>query len=739
MEPTLSAEQVESVVLNLHHDPFQILGPHEIEVNGNKSWVVRAFVPDSTEVYLLDPATGEEYPMRPVHNQHFFEVVLPGHKEIFMYQYRIVAMNGHERFVHDPYFFLPQMGELDLYLFGQGDHHRIYEKLGAHPMEVNGVKGVYFAVWAPNARNVSVIGNFNVWHGGKHQMRVLGSSGVWELFVPDITVGEVYKYEVKDKSGNIFVKADPYGYQFEVRPATGSIVTDINKHKWADQEWMDRRRNTDPLRQPISAYEVHLGSWMRVPEENNRFLTYRELAHQLVDHVKKMGFTHVQLLPVAEHPLDASWGYQVLGYFAPTSRFGTPEDFQYFVDYLHQNDIGVIVDWVPAHFPRDAHGLAFFDGTHLYEHADPRKGEHQDWGTMVYNFERNEVRNFLIANALFWFDNYHIDGIRVDAVASMIYLDYSRKEGEWISNQFGGRENLGAIDFLKHLNELIFSYYPGALSIAEESTAWPGVSRPTYLGGLGFNLKWNMGWMNDFLTYFSKDPVHRKYHHNMITFALLYAFHENFMLVLSHDEVVHGKRALLDKMPGDMWQKFANLRALLAFMFGHPGKKLLFMGTEIGQWDEWKENHSLDWHLLQYEPHQKLQRFLADLNRMYRNEPALYEVDFDYSGFEWIDFMDSDNSIITFMRRSSHYEDVLVFVCNFTPVYRENYRVGVPFHCEYRELLNSDSEMYWGSNKGNYGGLWSDELAWHNQPYSLELKIPPLSTMIFKPRKHLSS
>ena len=734
MKPTISAEQVESVIRNLHHDPFQILGPHEIEVNGSKNWVVRAFVPDSTEVYLFNPGTGEEYPMRSAHNQHFFEVVLPGHKEIFMYQYRIVAMNGHERFVHDPYFFLPQIGELDLYLFGQGNHHKIYEKLGAHPMEVNGVKGVYFAVWAPNARNVSVIGNFNVWHGGKHQMRVLGSSGVWELFVPDIGVGEVYKYEVKDKSGNIFEKSDPYGYQFEVRPNTGSIVADINKHQWADQEWMDRRRSTDPLRQPISVYEVHLGSWMRVPEEGNRFLTYRELAHQLVAHVKKMGYTHIQLLPVAEHPFDASWGYQVLGYFAPTSRFGTPEDFQYFVDYFHQNDIGVIVDWVPAHFPRDAHGLAYFDGTHLYEHADPRKGAHQDWGTMVYNFERNEVRNFLIANALFWFENYHIDGIRVDAVASMIYLDYSRKEGEWIPNQFGGRENLGAIDFLKRLNEIIFSYHPGVLSVAEESTAWPGVSRPTYLGGLGFNLKWNMGWMNDFLTYFSKDPVHRKYHHNMITFALLYAFHENFMLVLSHDEVVHGKRALLNKMPGDMWQKFANLRALLGFMFGHPGKKLLFMGTEIGQWDEWEEAHSLDWHLLQYEPHQKLQRFLADLNRLYRNQPALYEVDFDYTGFEWIDFMDSDNSIITFMRRASDYKDVLVFVCNFTPVYREDYRVGVPFHCEYEELLNSDSEIYWGSNKGNYGGLWSDEIAWHNQPYSLKLKIPPLSTMIFKPK-----
>jgi 1,4-alpha-glucan branching enzyme len=734
MEPTISAEQVEAIVRNLHHDPFQILGPHELEVNGHKNWVVRAFVPDSNEVYVINPETGEEYPMHSAHNEHFFEVVLPGPEEIFMYQYRIVATNGHERFVYDPYFFLPQMGELDLYLFGQGDHHKVYEKLGAHPMEVNGVKGVYFAVWAPNARNVSVIGNFNVWHGGKHQMRVLGSSGVWELFVPDIGVGEVYKYEVKDQSGNIFEKSDPYGFQFEVRPASGSVVADLGKHQWADKQWMEKRERSDPLAQPISIYEVHLGSWMRVPEDGNRFLTYRELAHKLVEYVKEMGYTHLQLLPVAEHPFDASWGYQVLGYFAPTSRFGTPEDFQYFVDYCHQNDIGVIVDWVPAHFPRDAHGLAFFDGSHLYEHADPRKGEHQDWDTKIFNFDRNEVRNFLLANTLFWFEKYHIDGIRVDAVASMLYLDYSRKEGEWIPNQFGGRENLGAIDFLKRLNELIFSYYPGVLSIAEESTAWPGVSRPTYLGGLGFNLKWNMGWMNDFLTYLSKDPVHRKYHHNMITFALLYAFHENFVLVLSHDEVVHGKRALLNKMPGDMWQKFANLRALLAFMFGHPGKKLLFMGTEIGQWDEWEEAHSLDWHLLEYEPHRKLQRFVKELNRVYRNEPALYQVDFDYTGFEWIDFLDSDNSIIAFMRKASDSKDLLVFVCNFTPVYREDYRVGVPFHCEYIELLNSDAEMYWGSNKGNYGGLWSDEIAWHNQPYSLKLIIPPLSTMIFKPQ-----
>jgi len=564
-------------------------------------------------------------------------------------------------------------------------------------------------------------------------MRVLGSSGIWELFIPNIGVGEVYKYEIKDQAGNIFLKADPYGFQHELRPKTASIVADIDRYKWNDQQWIEKRRQTEPLQQPISIYEVHLGSWKRAVEDGNRFLTYRELAELLVDYVKQMGYTHIELLPVAEHPLDASWGYQVTGYYAPTSRFGSPEDFQYFVDYCHQNNIGVIIDWVPAHFPRDAHGLAYFDGTHLYEHADPRKGEHPDWGTLIFNYGRNEVRNFLIANALFWFDKYHIDGIRVDAVASMLYLDYSRKEGEWIPNKYGGRENLEAIDFLKRTNELIFSYFPGALSIAEESTAWPGVSKPTYLGGLGFNFKWNMGWMHDFLTYFSKDPIHRKYHHNMITFALLYAFQENFMLVLSHDEVVHGKRSLLDKMPGDFWQKFANLRALYGFMFGHPGKKLLFMGSEFGQWSEWQFDQSLDWHLLEYEPHQKLQKLVEDLNRLYQSEPALYKIDFDPSGFEWIDFLDAENSIISFMRKTDRPEDTLIFVCNFTPVYRENYRVGVPFLAHYKEILNTDSFIYWGSNKGNLGGLHSDEIPWHSHPYSLNLKVPPLATVIFKP------
>lgn len=738
-QPTVTLDQVERIAQNLHHDPFEILGPHQVTVGKSKKWAIRTWIPDAKSVSVKEPGKREEYEMVPVHNPHFFEVIVPGWRKLRNYQLHVVYENGHESFVHDPYFFLPQITAEDLYLFGIGDHHQIYEKLGAHLWEVDGVKGVYFAVWAPNARNVSVVGDFNSWHGGKHQMRVLGGSGVWELFIPGIGAGETYKYEIKDRSGNIFLKADPYGYQSEVRPKTASVVADINQYQWGDEEWLESRRNSDPLKKPISVYEVHLGSWKRKGEGGQEFLSYRELAHELVDYVREMGYTHIELLPIAEHPLDGSWGYQVTGYFAPTSRFGSPEDFQYFVDYCHRNGIGVIVDWVPAHFPKDAHGLALFDGSHLYEHADPRLGEHKDWGTLIFNYGRNEVRNFLISNALFWFDKYHIDGIRVDAVASMLYLDYSRKEGEWIPNEFGGRENLAAIEFIKRMNELVFAYFPGVLSIAEESTAWPGVSKPTYLGGLGFNIKWNMGWMNDFLTYFEKDPVHRKYHHNMITFALLYAFHENFMLVLSHDEVVHGKRSLLDKMPGDFWQKFANLRSLLGFMFGHPGKKLLFMGAEFGQWQEWQAGHSLDWHLLEYEPHQKLKQLVRDLNHLYTSEPALYQKDFDPAGFEWIDFLDSDNSIISFIRKGERPEQSLIFVCNFTPVYREDYRVGVPYKAFYREVLNTDSDIYFGSNKGNYGGVEADEIPWHGKPYSLNLKIPPLSTSVFKPDFDLKS
>jgi len=731
--PIVSKDDVDKIARNLHYDPFQVLGPHHIKINKSKKWVIRAWLPNAKQVFVTRPRSQQETEMYTAHNPHFFEVVMTDWKELPNYQFHIFTYDEHERFTHDPYFFMPQLTEEDLYLFGKGDHHKIYEKLGAHSATVEDVDGVHFAVWAPNARNVSVVGDFNGWHGGHHQMRVLGGSGIWELFIPNIGEGEKYKFEIKDRHGNMMLKSDPYGFYHEIRPHTASIVFNIDRYQWNDTEWMENRRHTDPLNQPMSVYEVHLGSWKKVWDEDNRYLTYHELADQLVEYVKEMGYTHIELLPVAEHPFDGSWGYQVTGYYAPTSRFGTPEDFQYFVDHCHQNGIGVIVDWVPAHFPKDAHALARFDGTGLYEHSDPRKGEHRDWDTYIFNYGRNEVRNFLIANALFWFDKYHIDGIRVDAVASMLYLDYSRQADDWIPNEFGGRENLQAIELLKRTNELIFGYFPGALSIAEESTAWPGVSKPTYLGGLGFNLKWNMGWMNDFLTYFSKDPIHRKYHHNMITFALLYAFTENFVLVLSHDEVVHGKRALLNKMPGDDWQKYANVRTLLSFMFGHPGKKLLFMGNEIAQWDEWTETKSLDWHLLQYEPHQQIQRLVKDLNQLYQSEPALYTKDFQQDGFDWIDFQDSENSIITFLRRSENPKDTLVFMCNFTPVYRENYRVGVPFHCHYKELFNSDADIYGGSNKGNLGGIDSDEQQWHNQPYSINMNVPPLATVIFKP------
>jgi 1,4-alpha-glucan branching enzyme len=593
-----------------------------------------------------------------------------------------------------------------------------------------------FAVWAPNARRVSVVGDFNNWDGRQHPMRVRGGSGVWELFIPGLAEGEIYKYEIKGRDGHYLgLKADPYGFSSEVRPKTASVVCNIDRYKWHDQEWMAQRASRQSLQWPIAIYEVHLGSWRRVPEEGNRLLTYREIAEPLADYVRHMGFTHVELLPVMEHPLDESWGYQTTGYFAPTSRFGTPEDFMYFMDYLHQQGIGVILDWVPAHFPSDAHSLAYFDGTHLYEHEDPRLREHPDWGTRIYNYGRTEVRNFLWTSALFWLEKYHADGLRVDAVASMLYLDYSRQPGEWVPNRYGSRENLDAIDFLKRFNELAHHYYPGVLTIAEESTAWTGVSRPTYLGGLGFSLKWNMGWMHDTLLYFSKDPIHRKYHHNDLTFSLLYAFSENFVLVLSHDEVVHGKRALLAKMPGDVWQQFANLRALYGFLYGHPGKKMLFMGGEFGQWNEWNAYQSLDWNLLEYDPHRKLQLLVAHLNRLYCAEPALYEVDFEYTGFEWIDFHDADQSVIAFVRRGRDPKDHLVVVCNFTPVPRHNYHIGVPEACFYREALNTDDTKYGGSGVVNAPGRHAVPQPWHDQPCHVELTLPPLGVLFLKPER----
>ena len=636
--------------------------------------------------------------------------------------------------------------DFDLYLFGQGKNYRIYEKMGAHVRTVNGVTGVHFAVWAPNALAVSVIGDFNNWQRGANPMHLRHQDlGVWECFVPGVKPGALYKYAIYSRFNNYAVeKTDPYGFATELRPRTASIVVDIHQHRWNDTTWMQQREEHQKLSSPISIYEVHLGSWRHAPErhvegnpEEDRYLTYRELAHSLAPYVKDLGFTHIELLPITEYPYDASWGYQVTGFYAPTSRFGTPEDFQYFVDYMHQQGIGVFLDWVPSHFPKDGTALSYFDGTYLYEYADTRKGEHKEWGTLVFDYGRSEVRNFLIANALFWLREYHIDGLRVDAVASMLYLDYQRKPGEWIANQYGGREHLEAIDFLRQLNEAVYAEEPGTLTIAEESTAWPLVTRPTYVGGLGFSLKWNMGWMHDMLDYMHLDPIFRRYHHNNITFSLMYAYSENYVLPLSHDEVVHLKGSLINKMPGDLWQRFANLRAFYGYMWGHPGKKLLFMGGEFGQWHEWNFAESLDWHLVEppSDPrHAQLRNFLRDLCVIYQHESALSELDYDPAGFAWIDCYDSDNSVVSFMRRTKNEEDTLVLVCNFTPVPRHGYRLGVPHAGEYYELLNSDADRYGGSGLENLQPMPSGPIYWQSCPHSILLTLPPLSTVILKRR-----
>jgi 1,4-alpha-glucan branching enzyme len=624
--------------------------------------------------------------------------------------------------------------DYDLYLFGEGTHLRAYDKLGAHPGEVDGRQGVHFAVWAPNAERVSVVGDHNEWDPRSHPMQPRALAGMWETFIPDIGTGALYKYHIDSRENNYQVdKADPYGYAAEVRPQTASRVWDLAGYSWGDGDWMASRKKKNSLDSPISIYEVHLGSWRRVPEEGNRSLTYREIAVQLGDYLHDAGFTHVEFLPVTEHPFDGSWGYQTIGYFAPTSRFGSPTDFMFLVDYLHQRGIGVILDWVPAHFPKDAAGLSYFDGTHLYEHADPRQGEQPDWNTLVFNYGRREVQSFLIGNALFWFDKYHVDGLRVDAVASMLYLDYGRKDGQWIPNRYGGKENLDAVDFLRRVNEHVYGAYPEVMMLAEESTAWPMVSRPVHLGGLGFGLKWNMGWMHDMLDYMSKDPVFRSYLQNKITFSLVYAFSENFVLPFSHDEVVYGKGSMIAKMPGDEWQKFANLRLLYGYMFGHPGKKLLFMGDEIGQWAEWNHDASLDWHLLKSSFHSGLLRWVRDLNTFYRGEPSLFEVDFDTSSFEWVDCSDSQRSVVCFLRKSVNPANVTLFVCNFTPVPRYNYRIGVPSGSRWREELNSDAPVYGGSGQGNEGGVAATPLPVHGRPYSLNLTLPPLGIVVFKP------
>ena len=623
--------------------------------------------------------------------------------------------------------------DYDCHLLGEGTHWGIYRLLGAHLDSVDQIPGVHFGVWAPNADSVQVVGDFNAWNGSKHEMRKLVPSGIWELFVPGASEGDAYKYRIQS-GGSTLEKSDPFGFAAEIPPRTASIVSDLDRYSWGDSEWLQSRAQSNGLNAPISIYEVHLGSWQRDPDHENGWFSYRELAHRLVEYCTRLGYTHLQLLPVSEHPFTGSWGYQTVGYYAATSRYGTPQDLMYFIDYCHQHGIGVILDWVPAHFPRDAHGLRQFDGTALYEHADPRQGEHPDWGTMVFNYDRNEVRNFLLANALFWLDKYHIDGLRVDAVASMLYLDYSREEGEWIPNAFGGRENLGAVSLLKEFNEKVHLEYPGVLTIAEESTAWGGVSRPTYLGGLGFSLKWNMGWMNDTLRYMRHEPIHRKYHHDELSFSLIYAFTENFCLPLSHDEVVHGKGSLLAQMPGDLWQKFANLRLLYAYMWTHPGKNLLFMGNDFGQWNEWNHDDSLQWDLLQWESHKGVQSCVADLNRIYRSEPALYEVDFDSEGFEWIDCNDYENSTICYLRRARDPDDFLIIGCNFTPVVRSNYQIGVPTLSRYEEIFNSDSTYYAGSDVGNGTGVVATSRPMHGRPYSLELTIPPLGVTILKPK-----
>ena len=717
-----------------HGEPFRLLGPRTVERGGDQRIQVRVLHPYAESVSVV--VEGRGFAAERIHPAGIFEVILPAeyrHLEPRDYRLRVRWDDGSVTEAPDVYAFPPLLTEFDLHLLGEGSHWQSYEKLGAHVREIAGVQGVQFAVWAPNALRVSVVGDFNRWDGRIHPMRSHGNSGVWEIFIPELKEGVVYKYEIRSRYGELpFLKADPYAFEAELRPKSGSVVAELEGYDWNDELWMKARGKREWLAEPISIYEVHLGSWRRIPEEGNRWLTYREMADQLIPYVKRMGYTHIELMPVMEHPFDGSWGYQTIGYFAATSRYGKPKDFMYFVDRCHQENIGVLLDWTPAHFPSDGHGLAEFDGTHLYEHADPRQGRHPDWGTLVFNYGRSEVRGFLLSSALFWLDKYHVDGLRVDAVASMLYLDYSRRQGEWIPNEFGGRENLAAISFLKRLNEVANERHAGVLMVAEESTAWPAVSRPTYLGGLGFTLKWNMGWMNDTLSYFAQDAIYRKYHHSRMTFSMLYAFTENFVLPLSHDEVVHGKRSLIDKMPGDLWRQFANLRLLYAYMCAHPGKKLLFMGGEFGQRSEWYHGGSLEWNLLGFPEHQGLQHLVADLNAIYRREAALHEVDFEWQGFQWIDCNDADASVLSFIRRARNPQDFVVVVANFTPVARENYRVGVPEPGYYREILNTDAEYYAGSNYGNAGGVMAEPVPWMGLEYSLPLRLPPLAAVYFK-------
>ncbi len=749
----LDAATMEALVTGQHGAPFDILGPHTMTVSGRQVFLIRAFLPGAQAVRVVPDGADENddnalglgshplsMPMSRLHDAGLFSLV-SAHELPKEYVLEVRRPSGITERLHDPYAFPELITPYDLYLIGEGTHLELYERLGAHVRTVNGVDGVHFAVWAPTAKRVSVVGDFNGWDDRVYPMR-LRSNGIWELFVPGVAAGALYKYAILSwNAGYRVLKADPLAFAAELRPGTASRVYDLNRYTWNDGAWMgEQRARQNALNAPISVYEIHAGSWRPDPDGGQGgHVTYRELAHQLVPYLQELGYTHVELMPIAEHPFDGSWGYQVTGYYAPTSRYGTPDDFRYFVDYLHQHGIGVLMDWVPAHFPRDEHGLAYFDGSHLYEHADPRQGAHPDWGTLVYNFGRNEVCNFLLANALFWCDKYHIDGLRVDAVASMLYLDYSRTQGQWLPNRYGGRENLEAIDFLRATNARVAERFPHVLMIAEESTAWPKVTHPVSDGGLGFSLKWNMGWMHDILEYIEYDPIYRRYHQNELTFSMIYAYSERFLLPFSHDEVVHMKGSMINKMPGDRWQKFANLRALYSFMYGHPGKKLLFMGGEFAQWAEWNYAGFLEWGLLdpQYpesREHIQMRRLVRDLNTLLRDHPSLHDLDFTPEGFEWIDGSDTASSVISFVRYGRDRSDPLVLVGNFTPVPRHNYRIGVPSEGFYSEVFNSDSEIYGGSNMGNLGGVKSDPIKAHGRAHSISLTLPPLAVMLLQPR-----
>jgi len=734
VQTQINLNTLSSIIDGVNANPASVLGPHAIQVDGKNAVAVRGYFPGFDQAWLLDDRNAATRPMRRIHPSGVYEGLMPQQESstIPQYRFRLSNSTGKTIEMQDPYAVPSLISDFDRHLFNAGEHWKIYEKLGSHLRDVDGHVGVNFAVWAPNAQSVQVIGDFNHWDGRSHCMQKQIPSGIWELFVPQIGAGQKYKYRIRMLDGQVVDKTDPYGVFAELPPRTASIVTSLDDYQWKDDQWMDRRKAENQLEKPMSVYEVHLGSWRKCKTGVHGWMNYREIAHQLVQYCKEMGFTHLELLPVSEHPFTGSWGYQTVGYFSVTSRYGTPEDFMYFVDHCHQNNIRVIIDWVPAHFPKDSHGLRQFDGSALYEHADPRQGEHPDWGTMIFNFGRNEVRNFLIANALFWLEKYHIDGLRVDAVASMLYLDYSRKEGEWVPNVYGGRENLEAIHLLREFNIQSHLQHPGVLTIAEESTAWPGVSRPTEFGGLGFSLKWNMGWMNDTLRYMRHEPIHRQFHQNELTFSLIYAFTENFTLPLSHDEVVHGKGALIAQMAGDLWQKFANLRLLYSYMWTHPGKNLLFMGCELAQWHEWNYDSEIQWDLLDWETHRGVQKLVADLNHLVKREPALHELDFSGDGFEWIDCMNAQDSVLGYIRKAKDPNDFVVVCNNFTPVVRR-YRMGVPRDGFYREIFNSDSVHYAGTNVGNHPGILADsKIPQHGRPASIELTLPPLATVVFK-------